>query len=792
LLIGVGTGVCTLIFDACDAILERALPVRDPDTLVELFELRPNLPPRTVFPEYVYDEIAADSTTLYALVAQSDSTASFQFGNQVERISLQGVTGNYFTALGVPGLHGAFPAAGERGWAVLSFDYWRRAFRGEPSVVGSNVRVDGRTFRVIGVTARGFNGTSADRGADIRVDLRDLNSTPSSTADPQFVEIVGRLRSGSSLSQAQQEIAALARRTTERMIAGESAASLRRSLAESRFELQAIGRGVSWLRTQLRVALIALLGGAGLLLLIVSSNVSSLLLMKVVASDREMAVRLAIGAQRARIIRGQVIEALVPTFFGSALGLALAVVFAPILASSMPAVRSAYGVIRPVSIDLHLDARGMLFCLSLCALAVIAASVAPAWRAAGNKPATALRRPAGGRHYGRSQLALSALQVALSAALIIAAGWLLRSVANLRRLDTGLDLAHVITFSMDTGLNHYGTEQTRSFQSRLLAEVRALPGVEAAGYSASPVLQGIGMVITVVTPGGHAARWTGPNSSVNFVGNGYFASMGMRVLNGRTSCEASDLSGPVTPVVVNEAFAKSFLRGGSPIGRQFATGSEFVVPMFDIVGEVGDAKYRSLAEPVPPTFYIPRFESNRPPTAFVLNVRVRGDAHSVVNPVRRMLHLIDPSLPAYHTATLEEDLEVSLGPERFVLKLASGMAVIAVLLSAVGLYGVLAQFVAGARRDIGIHIALGARSIDIVWLVFRQILSAVAIGGSAGAVGSLLIGASIRSLLYETRLLDSAVFVAAALILGLTTVCGSAIPALRALRVQPATSMRED
>jgi predicted permease len=783
MLVATGVAVNTLVFELCDAIIIRLLPVRQPGNLVQLTELRSGLPPRTIFPEEVYRQISDTGVSVYDVFAQADAALSFEESGRAERVYVQGVSGNYFSALGVGALRGRLPEPNENRVAVLCYDFWKREFSGDSSVIGQTIRVDGRLFQVIGVTPKGFNGTTIDRGPDVRIPLGDLNSYFTAIGQPLWVEVVARLRPGYSLNQAQQEIVPLVTRVIDQIGTG-------RYAFKSKFELEGIASGTSWLRKGFSFSLMVLLAGTGLLVLVVSSNVASLLLGRVLAGERDTAVRLALGATRRRIFYEWIIVGLVPTILGAVLGLLFAFVAAPLVANWIPAVRSAYDGIRPVSMDLRIDAYVIAFWLSATCVAALAAAVSPAWHAARCHFALALRTPVSSPAHGRMQEALSSFQLSMALIFIVVAGWLVGSLWKLRHIDTGMDVEHVITMSIDTQMNHYTVQQLRSFQENLLDRVRILPGVESAGLSQLPVLQGIGMVIAVVSPGAPAS---GPNAALNYVGDGYLESVGMRLMSGRLFQETDKQdNASLAPVVVNQTFARSFARSNDPIGWQFATGRVFSKPMYQIVGVVNDAKYRSVTDPIAPTFYIPGFDSATPPAAFVLNVRARGKPGGVLTSVRAVVRLLDPTLPIYHISTLAENVQNSLAPERFVATLALGVSVISVLLASVGLYGVLNQFVAGTRRDIGVRLALGARPGDIIGLVSWRLLPILTFGAVLGGVISFGIGRSIRALLFEVPLSDPWVYICAVVLLMLSAVGGAAIPTLRALRIQPAESLRQE
>jgi predicted permease len=803
LLIGAGIGANTLIFTLVDAVFLRPLPVRTPQSLVELFVLLPNLPPQPGFSWDAYHQVAEHSSTLFDVVGQTEIDVAMERGSYAERARSQGVTENYFEALGVSAFRGRVFGARDRNVAVLSYDCWVRNFGRDPNALGQVVRLEGHPFQIVGVTPKEFNGTTLDNGPDIRVlfrDSRDFLTRPGEGYTN--TEIIARLRPGFTLAQAQEEASVFMNRANEEMIARVArnpataalAQAFRRSFSNARYELQRIDHGVSWLRTQLQTALLALLAGTGLLLLMVCSNVSGLLLARAASREKETAIRLAIGASRARIIRQWLTESLFLTILGGVVGLLLVWLGMPLLASAIPPVRSATGGLRPVSIDLHPDFRIIVCCAFACGLTAILSGLAPAWRASRHDPQTALKTTVSDPRQRRMQAALCAFQIALCMMLLVSDGLLIRTLINLRELNPGFDRDHVVTFEINPEMGHHTGEQSALFAHRLVERARALPGVAAAGLSARPVMQGIGAGITVVLPGQRLDSPTRVNTSVNAISAGYFDAMGIHLIAGRDFRDNESIGSNkgLQPVIVNEAFARRFFHGQNPVGRQFATGTEFVKPDFEIVGEVGDAKYRSLREIVPPVFYSLWFGGRISQGTFVLNIRTQGDPYALIRPVRTLVQSLEPGIPIFRTATMAEEIDRLLGPERLIVVLASGFAISAIALSMIGLYGMLAYYVTGRRREIGLRIALGAQRTHIMWFVSKRLFKIVIVGGAAGTIGCFFAGAWIRSLLYGIRLLDPVSISATLALILLAAFGAAAIPMFRAIRVDAAFSLKQE
>ena len=798
LLIALGIAANTQIFTLVDTLLLRPLPIRDPQNLVQLFEIRPKVPVYPYFDYPLYKELVGRSSTLSQAAGQMEWILPLERGTNTERCHAYGVTDNFFIDLGVRPLLGRVLTNDDDHVAVLSYGYWVRSFGRDPKVVGQTVRLKGHAFQIVGVAPEQFDGTIVDSGPDLWIPFSnfiDFSGVPNPRLDNFVIEIIARLRAGVSREQAEQETAALWTRYMEDAAVRQPQNYLGRN--NGRLEVRSITYGLSPIRDQSRTALLLLLAGTGLLLLMVCANVGGLLLARATAREKETALRLAVGASRGRIVRQWLTESLLLTSIGGSAGIAAAYASMPLLVRWLPPARGI-GIdpaeLRTLSLNLHPDLRVVVFSIAVCALTAVLSAFAPAWRSSRHDLYVALKTTISDTRHRRFQSVLCAIQVALCTVLLMAAGLMARTLSNLRSLNTGFDRDRVAIFSVDPHVRGYDSQQTWSLRQRLLDGARALPDVEAAALANRPLMRGIGLGNAAIFPG---QRGDGIiNTSVNDVTAEYFGVMGIRLLEGRGFGEADrQEEGKTTHVIVNETFVQRFLAGQSPIGRQFAAslsvGKEFE-PQYEIIGVVNDTKYRSLREIPPAIYYTYAFGPKAYPDAFILHVRTQGDPRAIIQPVYKLLQSIDPTVPFYQVATLSEEIDRSLWQERLLVAVASCFGVFAMTLSAIGLYGILAYFVTGRRREIGLRMALGAESGHVIWLVTKRVIPALAAGILGGGLLSLLAGAWVRSLLYGVQSFDPLSTSGALLLLIAIGIGAAAVPALRAIRVDPASTLREE
>lgn len=662
LLLAVGIATSTQIFTLVDALFLKPLPVSNPQNLVQLFEQQAKRPAEPYFDYAFYRRLAHDSSTLFSVVGQIETTRAMEQQGHAERIHAAAVTEEFFTDLGVTPLLGRVLLTGDDHVLLLSYACWTRSFGRNPNVIGRRVRLQGHAYTIVGVTQQAFTGTTIDSSPDLWMPFanqHDFERIPDSNLDRYVIEIIGRLRPGISEKQAQQETAALwARHLKEAAIGDPSGSS---GLNRGELQVRSITHGVSPMRVQSESGLMLLLAGTGLMLLMICANVSGLLLSRATAREREIAIRIALGASRSRIMRRWLVESLLLTTIGGAAGLAAAYAGMPLLLRWLPPAHGIGfdpGEARPLNLYIAPDLKIVAFVFGALTLTAVVCALAPAWRSVGWEINAALTTTSDHRTHLFQSL-LCTVQVALCTTLLISAGQLTRSLANLFESDAGFDRDHVTVFSIDPHARGYDSQRTWSLEQRLVDGVRSLPGIDGAGLAYRGLMRGIGLGSSVVFPG-----QTGGiiNTSMNSVTPEYFGVMRIRFLQGRNF-----LPGDTAPnrqlqkVIVNTAFVRKFLAGRDPLGQQFDTGTRFQKFRYEIIGVVGDTKYRSLREIPPPIFYTDDFGPNAYPDSFILHVRSHGDPHAVIQPVRRLLNSIDPELPLYEVATLSEEVDRSSG-----------------------------------------------------------------------------------------------------------------------------------
>ncbi len=794
LLMAIGIAATTQIFTLVDTLLLRPLPVRDPQNLVQLFEQQPKRPADSFFDYRFYQQLGRSSSTLFEFVGQVDTTRALERNGLSERIHAVAVTEDFFQHLGVVPLRGRLLGRGDRHVVVLSYAYWSRRFGRDPKVVGQVVRVQGHPYTIIGVTPEIFTGTILDSSPDLWMpyaNLLDFSRSPHPSLDQYVIEILARLRPGVSTAQAQQETAALWNRYRQEAAIDQPDSG--KGLTRGRLEVRSLAHGLSPLRNQSKTALLLLLAGTGLLLLIVCANIGGLLLDRATARERETAVRVALGASPGRVLRPWLVESLLLTVMGGCVGVLIAYASLPLLLHGLPPSRGLGldpAEMRTLTLPISLDLRIAGFSLTVCALTAVLCALAPVWKSLRSYANVALKSTHGDRRSLGFQFILCGFQVALCTTLLLSAGLLLRSLSNLRSTNAGFDWKYVTEFSIDPHVQGYDGPKTWLLQQRLLQGVRNLPGVEGAALAHRALLRGIGLGNSVVFPG---QRGGIVNASFNSVTPDYFAMMGIHLLAGRTF-GPSDVAeeGKLAKVVVNEAFVRKFLNGRLPLGAKFATGQRFVKPENEIIGVVSDTKYRSLREVPPPIYYTNDFGPQAYPDAFILHVRSHGNPQTIIEPVRQLLKSIDPEVPLYQVATLSEEVDRSLWQERLLTALSSGFGGFALLLSALGLYGILAYFVTRRQREIGIRMALGAHPQDVAWFVVRRVIPTVGMGVLTGAALSLFANTWVRSLLFGVPLVDPMTHLIAISMVIAIAAGAVIVPVLHAIRVDPSTTLRQE
>ncbi len=700
------------------------------------------------------------------------------------------VSGNYFDVLGVRPAAGRFFDAAEQQErqgaapvAVIGYGLWQRRFQGDRSVVGRVIRLNRQEITVIGVAPRAFHGTIDGLSYDVFVPVtmeRTLSGGWNWMADrgSRPMKILGRLRDGVSIEQANAEVATIAK---------DLSAAYPENNRDVGGAALSFSRAPYGAQTLLRTPLFALLGLGALVLLIVSANVSSLMLARAVGRQREMAVRLAVGAKPSRLLRQVLTESVLLSFIGGWVGILGAAWMAGGLRYLLPATE------LPVDVSSSLSPAVLLFALAAAVVAGLLFGAAPALHATridvleslkSERTATAGRRSS----WLRGLLVVSELTFAVVA--LACAGLLLRTFQNARAVDPGFDVHHVLLVGLDLGSTGYDRDKGLDFQRRLQARLTALPGVQAVSYAEDVPLGFDGGSWETLSIDGYVPA-AGESMKIyrNLVSPGYFGLMRIPLEAGRDFTVRDDRN--ASPVaIVNETFARHYFGGDdeSAVGRQFETGGVH----FTIAGVVGDTKVRSLSEPAAPYFYVPLAQAYGADTGFAVHVRTASDPLAVLPAVRRVIREIDPAVPTDVAIPLAQYTDAALFPRRIAAAFGTTLGAVSLLLAVFGLYGVLSYSVSQRTREIGVRMALGAARRDVVGLVLRHALGLTLTGLAIGLAAALAVGRLLGGLLLGVSPADPATFVLVAAALTLLSLVAAYLPARRAVRVNPIQALRAE
>src|SRR5437868_5171113 len=612
-----------------------------------------------------------------------------------------------------------------------------------------------------------------------------------------WVTSYGRLKSGVSVEQAQLSLQPLLHGSLE--VEAQQPEFTRNTTAQDRElflrnRVELLSGSENGLRSYMRRPLWLLVALTGAVLLLACANLANLLLARATARERELAVRLAIGAGRARIVRQLLVESLLLAGAGTILGLALAFLAARILLRIyLPADAAAEFVVSPIP-----DGRVLAFVVGLMFLTSLVFGLVPAFRGSRTEITLALKDRSSAVSAGSISLRrmMVGVQVALSLLLLFGAGLFVRTLRNLESLGPGFPTDHLLTFRVDPSLNGYSDEQTKSFYQRLDVNLKNMPGVASVGFSVMPILKGIAWQNAIVGKDFEGAPIE-EQPVLNHVGPGYFATLGIPILAGRDFA-AQDV-GPRnwrhdTYAVINENFARQYFPGRNPIGQRFGLVDE-MVPVspqdIEVIGVIPDRKYRDLRETPPAQAYFPYFEDAHF-RFMTIYLRTQPDPHLIENELRERMRHFDPHVPIVELQTVDEQIGFSLRTERLVASLSAVFGGLATLLAAIGLYGVLAYTVTRRTREFGLRVALGALQRDVVWLVMRDGLILIAAGLAVGVPLAFALSTLVRSQIFGLRPHDPVTLVSSTVALALVACLAGLIPALRASRVDPLQSLRNE
>lgn len=834
--LALGIGANTAIFSAVNAVLLKTLPVVSPqqlklvqwtvptsdfpDTFLEDLEGSFTRVEGGRFGSYsvsypTYEQIAAKNHSFDATFAfaANDQDVNVGLNGHASNATLVGVSGNFFSGMGVTpaagrALQPADDATGTAPAVMVSYKFWQKQFGGQSSAIGSTIDVNGNPVTVVGVASPEFFGVEPGIEPDIYVPLHwyaeqmaKLNNEANPEAYLQdrrtwWVGVIGRIKPGVSEAAANAELAVLFQQSldskkrveggAEAQFGGDGGApeehAANAKSVPPQLETIPLARGLNGLRRRFSTSLWLLMGMVGLVLLITCSNVAALLLTRSISRQKEIAVRISLGAPKWRIIRQVVTESLLFGIAGGLGGLVIARWSTAVLVRLMSSGRYS------IDVNLAPDATVLAFTAGATLFSALVFGVVPAWHAARVQPLSTLKQmPATGAKFLSGKV-LVAVQIALSFVLLVSCGLFLRTLGRLQSVDLGYQRANLTRFTVSPGLNGYNNDQLVAYYKNLQEQLSAIPGVQSVTFS----LHGpIGSGSSVTT--GRIEGYTPAGKEVDIyrhdVAAGYFTTLQIPLLLGRGITETDGRSATKV-VVVNEALAKKYFHGDNPLGHRIDLGSKTKPQPYEIVGVSRDVKYAQIRDEVPPTAYFAYVQRKEIPPFMTFELRSSLPEAAVANAIRNTALQLDKSVPIEKLKTEEEVVDQVLFLERTFATLSSAFGGLAVLLAAIGLYGTIAYTVAQRTNEIGVRMALGADRERIVRMVLREIGVVVASGLAVGLPVAWFASATLKSQLFGLSPHDTLSLAVALLMIVLVAGVAGSVPARRAARVEPMEALR--
>jgi len=801
--LALGIGANTAVFSLIDAVLLRNLPVRAPDRLVavgdqqfvnglSLGNERMDMVSWPVFRElrdrnHVFEDMYANGRTGQVTEGAADTTL------HTARL----VSGAFFHVLGIqPALGRGFEAPdadlpGRTPVVVISDSYWQRGFQRNPNIIGRRLLVNHYPLTIAGVMPRNFYGDIVGANPDmwIPMGMQPQIMNGRSFLDDRsacWLQIMGRLRPGVSLEQARAQMDALLRRVMIEHAGAKATADDIRDIRTAQVFVQPGANGFSSLRSRFSSSLFTLMALVGVVLLIACGNLANLLLARATARRREMAVRVAIGAGRARLLSQLVTESLLLAMMGGSLGLIVA------FWTSQGFLRLVSGGPVPVPLDVTPDANVFLFTFGAALFTGLLFGFAPAIRAARVEVAPTLRETsrslvdAGGRFSPGRMLVIA--QVALSVLLVFGAGLFIRTVRNLQTQDFGFARENILMLQADARGSGYKPAMLATFCTSLTERLRSLRGVRSAAFSENGLFSGTDSGDTIQVPGFAPRSDHDLDTAYDRVSAGYFETIGARILSGR-GIEAQDGLGAQKVAVINQSMARYFFPGQNPLGREFRinNGKDAV----QIVGIVQDIRDHKVRGEVPRRFYLPSAQLGGPALeAFNFEIRTAGDPAALTELVRQAVKQFNPALRVFNISPVDEQIGDSVQQDRLLARLSAIFGAIALVLAAFGLYGVLSYNVARRSGEIGIRMALGASSGGVLWMVLSDALMLAIVGLIIGVPAAMLAGRLVASRLFGLASYDAATLFGAAAVIVCVAAFAAWLPARRAAGTDPMTALR--
>ena len=819
LTLALGIGANTAIFTLLDQVLLRLLPVKNPQQLV-LLTMRGkhygNNWGGNAISYPMYRDFQDHNEVFSGMFCRFPQPVSMTYGGQAERTQGELVSGTYFSVLGVGTVLGrAIGPEDDRvpdGHPVvmLSYDYWKQRFGGDPQIIGKTLLVNNFQMTIIGVAQAGFDGVELGVSTKVFIPVmmeKEIIIGPMkflTDRRSRWVNAFGRLKPGVSEEKAKASLQPFMHSMLE-MEVKEAAFRNASAYAREQFlkcwiDVLPGSQGRASLRRELRTPLWVLMATTGMVLLIACANIANLLLARATGRQKEIAVRLAMGATRGRIVTQLLIETLSLSALGGILGLALAFWGdKALMAVYLPSDSGN------LNISTAPDLRILVFTLAVTVVTGVIFGLAPALQSTRPDVGRTLKDQAGavvGGGHGRFRNALVVTQVALSLLLLIGAGLFLRSLKNLSNLGPGFLAERLVGFNIDPSLNGYTPQQLNGFYQQLTDNVGAIPGVKSVAVASMRIMENNEWDSGLTAEGYSPTKPDDhPQAYMNEIGPGYFATLGVPILAGRDfrltdnrvikRADATDAFDTTpTTVIINEKFAQKFFAGRNPVGMHLGFGTDPGTHTdMEIIGVVKDIKYTNLRDEIPIQAYVPYMNSPYL-GGMTIYVRTAGEPNQLMSSVRAKMRELDANVPIYAMRTMDEQVSNSLSTERMIASLSAVFGFVATVLAIIGLYGVMSYSVAQRTREIGIRMALGAEQGKVIGMVMREVVTLIAIGVGVGVPAALVLTRVVKSQLYGLEAHDPWTLGLATGLLAMVACAAGYVPAVRASRVDPMRALR--